>query len=149
MKLERNSAGIVIYRLIEGVPEILLLTTACGRYSPPKGGREGCETELENAIRETYEESGLTVEDFDFIQSYRHEILYKTSRYKTKQVVLFLAKIKHPDTTITVSSEHIYHTWMKFEDAVVSRNHAASNESFAKMYRNVFGFIKQIENLNV
>ena len=54
----RYDAGIIIYRMCGEIPEVLLLFN--GRWSPPKGGREQGESEVENALRETYEETGLT-----------------------------------------------------------------------------------------
>ena len=138
----RNAAGIIVYRISEGIPEVLLLFN--GRWSPPKGGREEGESEIENALRETYEETGLTVSDLIMINDYRYEFEY-TKWGKTKRIVIFLARIRDPHHNIHISHEHSKYQWMVFEQAVVSRNHSPSNDQFSKMYKNVFEFIHSLK----
>ena len=137
----RNAAGIIVYRICEGIPEVLLLFN--GRWSPPKGGREKGESEIENALRETYEETGLTVSDLKIRNDYRYEFEYRKCG-KTKRIVIFLARILDPHHIITISHEHSKYKWMVFEEAVISRNHSPSNDQFSEMYKNVFEFIKSL-----
>ena len=136
---ERSTAGFIIYRVVDDIPEILLLYK--DRWSPPKGGRESTETEMENALRETYEESGLHEKDFDIVDSYQYRFSY--TRNCLKSVVMFLARIKDPHHPIRLSHEHRKYKWMRYEEALYSRNHTISNRDFEMMYRDVFVAIKK------
>ena len=67
---ELESAGGVVYRILDGVFEIAL----CGRNYPaiwglPKGTPESDETHQETALREVQEETGLEVEEQEFIDT--------------------------------------------------------------------------------
>ena len=137
----RNTAGIIVYRMSNGIPEVLLLFN--GRWSPPKGGRQKGESELENAFRETFEETGLVASDLTMINDYRYEFEYSKCG-KKKRVVVFLAEINDPKHKIIISNEHSKFEWMEYEKAVISRNHALSNEQFSLMYQNVFQFIREM-----
>ena len=65
-----ESAGGVVYRICDGTLEVAL----CGRNYPaiwglPKGTPEPNETQRETALREVREETGLEVEEQEFIES--------------------------------------------------------------------------------
>jgi 8-oxo-dGTP pyrophosphatase MutT (NUDIX family) len=67
---ELVSAGGVVYRVRDGQIEIAL----CGRNYPPlwglpKGTPEPDETQVETALREVQEETGLDVEEQEFIDT--------------------------------------------------------------------------------
>ncbi len=67
---ELESSGGVVYRFRDGKFDIAL----CGRNYPPiwglpKGTPESDETQLETALREVQEETGLEVEEQKFIDS--------------------------------------------------------------------------------
>ena len=136
----RNAAGIVIYRLVDNTPEVLVLYN--GRWSPPKGGREKDETEMENAVRETLEESGISADDITMNETYRYQFEY--TRFGVKRIVVFLAEIKDPNHAVKISHEHTDFKWMRFEEAVNSRNHAPSNTQFAEMYKDAFDTINKL-----
>ena len=140
----RNAAGIIVFRFENEIPEVLLLYNANGRWSPPKDGREKGESEMENAVRETYEESGLTTSDLTIINDYRYQFEFTKYGMKNRNIVIFLAKINDPNHEIIISHEHSKFQWMKYDEAVTSRNHPPSNDQFSKMYENVFQFIKTI-----
>lgn len=137
---KRYAAGLIIYRYNEGIPEILLLDHN-GRWSPPKGGKEAEESEMENALRETYEETGLTAADIVMIEDYRYQLSYTNSPIKETFLTLFLAKINNPNHPIVISHEHSKYLWMKLSDAILSRNHGPSHDEYVKMYHNVFSYI--------
>ena len=67
---ELESSGGLVYRIRDGVFDVAL----CGRNYPPiwglpKGTPEPGETQLETALREVQEETGLEVEEQEFIDS--------------------------------------------------------------------------------
>lgn len=136
----RNAAGIVIYRVVDNIPEVLLLYN--GRWSPPKGGVDAGESFIVAAKRETLEESGLQDDDYNLITPYQFSIQF-THGDKSKQIMMFLAEVKDPNHIITISSEHSKFKWMRLEEALVSRNHAPSNEQFSSLYQDAFKHIHQ------
>ncbi len=73
--MNRKSAGILLFRFINGVPEVLLVHPGgpfwmhkdIGAWSIPKGGMEEGESTLDAAKRELEEETGIKT-DGDFIE---------------------------------------------------------------------------------
>jgi predicted NUDIX family NTP pyrophosphohydrolase len=65
--MSRKSAGILLYRYTNGIPEFLLvhpggpfwINKDAGSWSIPKGGMEEGESTLDAAIRELEEETGI------------------------------------------------------------------------------------------
>lgn len=84
----RFSCGAVVYRLVEGSPQILLVKQAQKdeSWGIPKGHMERDETYMETAVRETKEEAGI---DIRIITQLPHVVLQK--RNFRKIVVPFLA----------------------------------------------------------
>lgn len=84
----RFSCGAVVYRLVEGSPQILLVKQAQKdeSWGIPKGHMERDETYTETAVRETKEEAGI---DIRIITQLPHVVLQK--RNFRKIVVPFLA----------------------------------------------------------
>lgn len=90
MRAEK-SCGAVVFTRVNGQPRYLLVQNPHGVYGFPKGHTEGTETELETAIREIREETGLQV---DFLPGFRAADLYPSPVMQghMKQVVYFLAE---------------------------------------------------------
>jgi predicted NUDIX family NTP pyrophosphohydrolase len=73
--MPKKSAGILFYRLTDGLPEVLLVHSGgpfwvnkdIGAWSVPKGEFEPCEEPLAAAIREVKEELGIDVAG-DFVE---------------------------------------------------------------------------------
>lgn len=116
------SAGVIVYyenTNTTGTSErqYLLLHYRKGYWDLPKGKLEGSETNLEAAIRELHEETGLTAElctGFEQPLSY----IFKDSQgglvYKT--VVYFVGKVSTKE--VLLSSEHLYYKWLSYKDAL-------------------------------
>lgn len=86
----QKSCGAVIYRRIGSSIEYLcLLQGRSGYYSVPKGHMEAFETQEQTAIRETYEETGISAE---LKPDFKAEVRYDIPNNKQKLVVLFLAE---------------------------------------------------------
>lgn len=84
--LLQRSCGVIPYRkTTEGIRYLLIRQTN-GFWSPPKGHMEAGETEVETALRELKEETGLTA----LLHSeHRETVNYPMSGKRIKQVVLF------------------------------------------------------------
>lgn len=95
--LNEKSCGALVYRKYHGNTEILLIKHInSGHWSFPKGHVEGDETEVETAMREIKEETGI---DVIIDQSFRETVTYSPRRDTHKEVVYFIAKAKNTDYT--------------------------------------------------
>ena len=95
MKYEKSCGGVVFSRA-SGDVRYLIIESREGIFGFPKGHMEGNETEKETAIREIFEETGLSP---DFIDGFRVEQQYPLPRKKgvTKKVVYFLAEFEEQE----------------------------------------------------
>ena len=92
MNLER-SCGAVVFTRISGQPLFAVVQEQAGAYSFPKGHMEGAETEMETAVREVFEETGLHPVFYDgFRQEDEYPLAEKPGT--RKRVVYFLAEFK-------------------------------------------------------
>lgn len=113
--MEERSAGAVVYREAAGVRRYLLLQNA-GRWDFPKGGVEKGESELQTAIREVKEETGLEVR---LVPGFRKVIEYfyrRGGKNIHKQVAYHLAIADHE--RVKISFEHQSYGWFPYEEAV-------------------------------
>jgi 8-oxo-dGTP pyrophosphatase MutT (NUDIX family) len=114
-----RAAGFVLARPSRrGEPEYLLLANRRdGMPGFPKGHQDGAETDLETALRETREETGLV--DLDVVPGFRHDISYrvkKGSDYRWKTVVYFRARLR--SGTVVLSDEHTGFEWVSLHEAL-------------------------------
>ncbi|MCE7740835.1 MAG: NUDIX domain-containing protein [Candidatus Heimdallarchaeota archaeon] len=117
MQLE-TSAGIVVYNS----GHYLLLNYGRSRITEnrwglTKGRIEENETVMQAALRETFEETGIS--DISILEEFQHKIIYYFSRgsHRIKKTVIYLIGIS-PVKEITISKEHIGFHWAKYEDAL-------------------------------
>ena len=68
-----KSCGFVAYKRIENINHYLIIQSLNGDVGFPKGHMESGESELETAIRELKEETGV---DVKVIQGFRRQIEY-------------------------------------------------------------------------
>lgn len=86
-----KSCGAVVFTRVNGQVKYLLVANLAGIYGFPKGHVEAVETEVETALREVREETGLTVRLIDgFRTTDEHAIPQKADTMK--QVVYFLGE---------------------------------------------------------
>ena len=91
MKFEK-SCGAIVYRKNRSQIELLLIKTRSGgHWSFPKGHVEGQETEIQTALREVKEETGL---DINIQKGFRQMVEYYPKPNIRKQVVYFLGEAK-------------------------------------------------------
>ncbi len=122
-----TSVGAVVFRMVDGKRQYLLLHYPSGHYDFAKGHVEAGETEEMTLRRETEEETGITdLEVFPHRVSIRYFYVAKgTEREKRiKQVAgLWIFKEVHfyPALTktegVTISHEHQGYAWEPFEVA--------------------------------
>lgn len=100
MKKEKSCGAIVFY-IKDNLEKILLIKHAnSGHWAFPKGHVETGETEIQTAIREIKEETGVDVE---IDKSFRSIVTYSPKKEVVKDVVYFFAIAKGYDTHRQVS----------------------------------------------
>ena len=126
MTSKKIAAGIILFRKDQQTTPIqyLLLQTSYGEHhwTPPKGHLDEGENELETAIRETKEESGLDIDlDYKIIDlNHRIELNYLVNGGKHQKIVYYwIARLDHiKNPQIKLSDEHIDYKWLDLEKAV-------------------------------
>ena len=112
MKKEKSCGALVTRE--NGKTEILLLKHVNGgHFSFPKGHVEKGESEEETALREIYEESGLTVE---LDTGFRHVVTYSPAPDVIKDVVYFRA-VTDNDKLHIQQEEITEAVWVPLESA--------------------------------
>lgn len=74
------------------------------------------ETNLETALRETEEETGLVAHDLRIFEDAKQELNYKVKGLP-KIVIYWLAELKNCDKPIQLSHEHQAFKWLPLEEA--------------------------------
>ena len=101
-----NAAGAIMYMIENGEPKYLILRSSHhGEWGPPKGHADEGETEIETAVREIFEETGIR--RATFIPGFREVLTYKVDKKKKrlkKEVVFFLGEM--PTDDVQISDEH-------------------------------------------
>jgi ADP-ribose pyrophosphatase len=109
---ELKSCGVLIIRG-EPIREFLLMRHA-DRWDLPKGHVDPGETEIQCALRELREETGIQATDLELIDGFRFETHYqvrakKSDRIYEKTLVIFLGRLRR-DASIAVT-EHVGYKW--------------------------------------
>ena len=122
MRHEKSCGGL-IYREHDGETQLLLLKHRCGgHWSFPKGHMESGETEMETALREIREETGLRV----FLRDgFRESVEYSPKPNVKKQVIYFIGFTLNESTLHPQEEEVSELQWWEIHeayDAVTFRN---------------------------
>ena len=121
-----HSYGAVVYRLVDSVPQFLLVHHANGgHWDIPKGHPDSGETPKATAIREVREETGyqVTLEE-DFCES----IEYVLPRGESKQVQFYLGKIAGGPSGRADPGEILDMVWLDLESAIQKLTYDNSRE---------------------
>ncbi|VDN08025.1 unnamed protein product [Thelazia callipaeda] len=146
-----RAAGILIYRQKAGRNEYLLLQASYPphHWTPPKGHVDCGEDEWSAAVRETYEEAGITADHLDVHKNFVHTLKYvvkKSDRYgtevnKQKTVKYWLARLKNGNE-VKLSDEHQNVKWLPVEEAV----NLSQYEEMGKLIRTAEEYLTKVEN---
>lgn len=109
MKNEKSCGCIIIDN-----GNVLLVKQTAGHWGFPKGHVEANETEIETAIRETKEETNLSVE---IVSNARYTMEYVIDEDIHKEVVYFIAK-ETTNNVIAQESEISDIKWFSFKEAL-------------------------------
>jgi len=113
---EVKSCGFLIIR---GNPtREFLLMRHDDRWDLPKGHVDDDESEMQCALRELDEETGITADDIEIVPSFRFTLQYPVYDKRRggqcdKTLVVFLARLKH-DVNIT-ATEHVGYEWLPWK----------------------------------
>jgi|SRR3989344_1885469 len=114
--VNEKSAGVIIFLKDNGI-KYLILKYGWGHWGFVKGNIEIGEDEIDAALRETSEESGIS--DLKFIDGFKVSESYKYKLQKklvNKEVIYFLAETKTKE--IKLSKEHTDYKWLDLKSAL-------------------------------
>lgn len=126
-----KSCGIVVYRERAGSRLYLILHYEEGHWDLPKGHVEPGEKEMETAMRELREETGI--DDIEPVFGFRESLEYfyeRQGRTMHKEVVFFLGKASRAG--VKLSFEHIGYEWLAFKDATKRLTYKNAKDLLAK-----------------
>ena len=112
ISLFHKSCGVLPYRIVDGQREYLIVFEQFSQcWSFPKGHMEAGETEIQTALRELIEETGLTV----VLDTGKSAVIeYPISSIARKQVVFFLGEVS--GTPSTRQGEIDAFRWVKADE---------------------------------
>ena len=131
MRKEKSCGAIVFY--LEGDKEQILLIKHAnsGHWSFPKGHVEAGETELETAVREIKEETGV---DALVDTRFRQVVTYSPKKDVLKDVIYFFATTDN-DATEKQESEVSEIMWVDIDKALNSVSYRNDKELITKAIR--------------
>lgn len=113
--IEQQSAGIITFARKNHEQKYLILHYLSGHWDFPKGKLELNETQLEAAIRELQEETGLSA---TIIPGFQHSLAYtfKERGKLIRKTVTFFVGVTD-EQPVRLSREHTGYLWLPFEKA--------------------------------
>ena len=111
-----KSCGFVVYKRVGNENYYLIIKSLNGDVGFPKGHMESGESELETAIRELKEETGV---DVKVIQGFRRQIEYELRRVPDtiKQSVYFLGECTS-DNIVCQEAEVAEASFLSYENSI-------------------------------
>jgi len=136
-----NSAGAIIFRVVDGVPHYLLLHYPSGHWEFAKGHIEKDEQPEEAAKREIAEETGI--DDITLIPGFKEYSKYffkksydlvgeakKKAPWVFKLVVFYLAQTDEQE--VKISHEHKGFAWLPYAEAIKKLTYKNAKELLKK-----------------
>lgn len=124
-----RSCGVVVYT---GAPrEYLLLHYPSGHWDFPKGHVERGEADLEAALREVREETGLR--DVQVLPGFAHtfEYFYKREGAAMHKAVTYFVG-RSPSRAVRISHEHRGFVWLPYEQALAKITYENARDLLAR-----------------
>jgi 8-oxo-dGTP pyrophosphatase MutT (NUDIX family) len=112
-----DTCGAVVFTRADGPFRFVIIQSKAGIYGIPKGHMEGNETEKETAVREIWEETGLTVEITENFRAEDSYLILKNGEQRLKQVVYFLAEYENQTSVAQEAEVNAIHL-MDYETAL-------------------------------
>jgi len=103
-----KAAGAILFAGRKAPRFLLLQASKHREWGPPKGHADGKEKDVETALREVEEETGLG--KLSFVPGFRRALTYTVERRgkaRQKEVVLFLCELNSERPNVTLSKEHV------------------------------------------
>lgn len=126
-----KSSGMIVYREGGNTLQFLFLKRREGFLDFPKGHIEKGETEVDSAIRETREETGLELNpdtSFRYNQEYFYTLRGETVK---KRVIMFLGRCRE-NCDVEISWEHEGFQWLTYDDAMKQLSFKNQKEMLTK-----------------
>lgn len=145
--MNETSSGAILYHIENETIIFLLLRYFQGHWDFPKGNKEKGESDIDTALREITEETGIN--DVTFLEGFKKEIFYKYKRNNhliSKKVVYFLAKSNSID--VVLSSEHLDFVWEPYEDALKKITYKNSKEILSEGYKFLIDSLKSNKQIS-
>ena len=132
MKHEK-SCGAIIFYCVENEPRFLIVKYKKEHdyWGLVKGHIEENETEINTAVREIKEETGIS--DLKFIDCFRETERYSPKEDVIKEVVYFLAETKNNNVWLD-KDELIDYKWLTVEEAIKRLKFKRNKETIMKAY---------------
>lgn len=124
-----KSVGAVVFRMVDNIPQYLLLKYRNGHWEFPRGKVEDQESEVDTMRREICEETGIS--DVQIITDFRYSIRFsyrahgqereerikeKNCIFIHKKAIFYLVHVKN--NIVVVSDEHQNFLWLSFDNAL-------------------------------
>ncbi|MBN1549276.1 NUDIX domain-containing protein [Candidatus Babeliales bacterium] len=115
---EQYSAGIVVFRQMDGEREYLLLHHGGGHWDFPKGKMEPGESKRETALRELKEEANITAEILDGFEQNLSYYFSAPDGERIHKTVYFFVGEAGSRAVVSISNEHQDFIWLSYADAI-------------------------------
>jgi len=143
---QETSAGIIIYRKTQEGPKFLLLYNGGRYWNFPKGKLEEGERSFHTALREVYEETGLSSRDLRFKNWFRVQDRFTFVRNKQKiykTVTYYLAETRNSKVQIKIQPEdhigerHEGYGWFLFKEAARLISGSSMKDNLKHIYEDL------------
>ena len=141
--VREKTIGIITFKHEGKGIRYLLLHHGGSYWNFPKGRQEGLEAELDSALRELEEETGIT--EIKIIKGFKDEYDYDfdteikdgVKEKVFKKAIFFLGEVKNDK--VEISDEHIDYGWVDFETALKRLFYQEGQDSLKRAHQFLLG----------
>ena len=124
-----NSCGAIVFN--NKIKKFLIVKMFNGNWGFPKGHIEECETEVETAIREVFEETGIKI---NIVSDKKYEIKYVPNETTIKKVTFFIGITENEEVTVDEQEIEAY-KWCSYEEALKTITYRLQKEVLENSYK--------------